>query len=304
MSKFDFVKEFVEQDMQFKDFDEAQLIFFKSQVTNLGIEVGVLDEKEFNEISDELHRIYEEITKKTNNNNNMEDETMNETAAAKEFEEFITEEESKSLREKAKTTFLKAQEKLEDGISFAIENIDTVADEIKGIANMNQQELGEFIKEKGESFINGIIGKVKEYSDRMKKHAVVFPSFSRNAEKADNLIENIKTVLDTEGLSGWGKIKGVVKEVISWLIGLFMKVGAILLKITFVALVGLVKAGAVGLYTAGKIVAITYNDVAKPLYNAGKGGFNKLKEKAKAKKAEKDFVDEFEEVIFEEDTTE
>lgn len=138
MGKFDFVKDFVEQSMKFEDFDDAQLIFFKSQVTNLGIEVGTLDEKRFNEINDELHRIYEEIMKVTNNNNLNEEEiimkTNKVTAAVEEMMEKMAQA-KENIKCKGGETYEEFIDKTDDSLNVmkgALGNTLSVLDDILG----------------------------------------------------------------------------------------------------------------------------------------------------------------------------
>lgn len=46
-SKYEFIKDFVESDMQFEDFDASQLEFLKEQIVELDIHVDIMDERTF-----------------------------------------------------------------------------------------------------------------------------------------------------------------------------------------------------------------------------------------------------------------
>ena len=235
----------------------------------------------------------------TNNNatinNNMEDDTMRNINVA------VTEEEL-TMGEKARAFAEGAKEKLTDGFKFVTENVDVAAEEVKKMANMSDRELEEYLKTNSKSVLDRIVDAVKKYSGKMKDNAEFFPNLKNRADKADNIIELIKEVLDEEELSGWGKFKGIVKELVKWLVRLLLKVGAIVLKIAFTLVVGTVKIGATALVTAGKTLGVVNREVIKPTVKAGKTAWANHK----ARKAEADFEDDFdddfdevEEMLFE-----
>lgn len=320
-SKYEFIKDFVESDMQFEDFDASQLEFLKEQIVELDIHVDIMDERTFYKVKRTLNDVYsktskiveannndkeesEEITMSKsvntnnvtiNNNNNMEDDTMRNINVA------VTEEEL-TMGEKAKAFAEGAKEKLTDGFKFVTENVDVAAEEVKKMANMSDRELEEYLKTNSKSVLDRIVDAVKKYSGKMKDNAESFPNLKNRADKADNIIELIKEVLDEEELSGWGKFKAIVKELVKWLVRLLLKVGAIVLKIAFTLVVGTVKIGATALVTAGRTLGVVNREVIKPTVNAGKTAWANHK----ARKSEADFEDDFdddfdvvEEMLFE-----
>lgn len=311
-TKYAFVKEFVESDMNFEEFNQQQLEFFKSQVKELGIEINEMDEENFYIVKETLTDMYskmqniienkesEEITMSKsvntnnatiNNNNNMEDDTMRNIN-----EEVVVTEEELTMGEKAKAFAEGAKEKLTDGFKFVTENVDVAADEVKKMANMSDRELEEYLKRNSKSVLDRIVNAVRNFADKSREDGKKFSFFSdvanENADKADNIITLIKEVLDEEELSGWGKFKAIVKELVKWLVRLLLKVGAIVLKIAFTLVVGTVKIGATALVTAGRTLGVVNREVIKPTVKAGKTAWANHK----ARKAEADFEDDFDEV--------
>ena len=322
MSNFDFVKDFVENDMQYEDYNTAQLENFRKEVIKSGIDVPeeTINEREFYKIKRTLEDMYlntmsdlediledmeeeEEETMKTNTTNvKQEGDTMNnnEVAATEEM----------TAGEKARQFAENAKEKLTDGFKFVTENIEVAADEVKKMADMKDSELEEYLKKSGKSVLDKIVDAVKKYSGKMKDNADIFPSFKERAEKSDDIIKLIKEVLDEEELNGWGKFKAIVKELIKWLLKLLLKVGAIVLKIAIVVAVGAIKIGATTLVTAGKAIGILNREVVKPAVKEGKKAWanHKINKTARAKaeaikETEEDLEDDFddiEEALFEE----
>lgn len=315
--KYEFIRDFVEGDMQFEDFDESQLEFLKEQVVELDIDVDIMDERTFYDVKRILNDVYsktskivensddeesEEITMSKsvntnnatiNNNNNMEDDTMRNIN-----EEVAVTEEELTMGEKAKAFAESAKEKLTDGFKFVTENVDVAADEVKKMANMSDRELEEYLKNNSKSVLDRIVDAVKKYSGKMKDNAEFFPNLKNRADKADNIIELIKEVLDEEELNGWGKFKVIVKELIKWLLRLLLKVGAIVLKIALTLTVGAIKIGATALVTAGRALGVVNKEIVKPTVKAGKTAWNNHKERKAAKEAE---INELEEELFDDD---
>ncbi len=266
-----------------------------------------------NEMEKDIMRTNTNNTNETiNNNTNMEDGTMkniNEEVAA------TTDEEEVTMGEKAKEFAENAKEKLADGFKFITENVDTAAEEVKKMANMNDNQLEEYLKDNGKDILDKIVKAVKKYSGDLKKimerHPDKTDKFITKINESDNIIELIKEVLDEEELNGWGKFKAIVKELIRWLLRLLLKVGAIVLKIAIVVAVGAIKVGAITLVTAGKAIGILNKEVIKPTVKEGKKAWTNHKinkaarAKAEAVKAvEDDLEDEFddiEEALFEEE---
>lgn len=305
-TKYTFVKEFVESDMNFEEFNQQQLEFFKSQVKELGIEINEMDEENFYIVKETLTDMYskmqniienkesEEITmSKTNTNNNA---TVNNTNNEEMIDmknvndEVAVTVEEVTMGEKAKALIEGVKGKIEDGLKFAVENVDVAADEVKKMANMNDKELEEHLKTNGKAVLDKIVNAVKGFANKSREDGKKFSFFSdvanENADKADNIVELIKEVLDEDGLNGWGKFKAIVKELIKWLLRLLLKVGAIVLKIALTLTVGAIKIGATALVTAGKAIGVVNKEVIKPTVKAGKTAWNNHKERKAAKEAE------------------
>lgn len=305
-TKYTFIKEFVESDMNFEEFNQQQLEFFKSQVKELGIEINEMDEENFYIVKETLTDMYskmqniienkesEEITmSKTNTNNNATVNNTNneEMIDMRNVNEEVAATVEVTMGEKAKAFAEGAKEKLSDGFKFVTENVDVAADEVKKMANMKDNELEKYLKENGKSILDKIVNAVKKYSGKMKDNADIFPSFKERADKADNIIELIKEVLDEEELNGWGKFKAIVKELIKWLLRLLLKVGAIVLKIALTLTVGAIKIGATALVTAGKALGVVNKEVVKPTIKAGKTAWNNHKERKATKEAETNTIE-------------
>lgn len=226
---------------------------------------------------------------KTNTNNNATVNNNNEGVVdMKNVNEEVAATVEVTMGEKAKAFAEGAKDKLADGFKFVTENVDVAADEVKKMANMSDKDLEKYLKENGKSILDKIINAVKEFANNSKENERKFPGFGfkQDADKADNIIELIKAVLDEEELSGWGKFKAIVKELVKWLLRLLLKVGAIVLKIAFTLVVGAVKIGATTLVTAGKALGVVNKEVVKPTVNASKTAWNNHKERKAAKEAE------------------
>jgi sugar-specific transcriptional regulator TrmB len=222
-------------------------------------------------------------------------------------EEVVITEEELTMGKKAKAFAEGAKEKLTDGFKFVIENVDVAADEVKKMANMSDRELEEYLKRNSKSVLDRIVNAVRNYADKLRKEGEELPYFKsaldKYADKADNIIELIKDVLDEKELNGWGKFKEIVKELIRWLVRLLLKVGAIVLKLAFTIAVGTIKVGAIAIVTTGKALGVLNKEVIKPSVKAGKKAWNTHKvnkaarDKVKAEKIlEEELEDEFDDI--------
>lgn len=232
--------------------------------------------------------------------NNMNERFNNETAATAE---------EVTMGQKAKEFAEASKEKLAKGFEFVTENVDVAANEVKKMANMNDSQLEEYLKDNGKDILDKIVDAVKKYSSDLKKvmerHPDKASHFTDKINESENVVELIKAVLDEEELSGWGKFKAIVKELVRWLLRLLLKVGAIVLKIAFTIVVGAIKIGATTLVTAGKVVNVVNKDVIQPSVKVGKKAWDSHKAYRDAKKAEKEaeaeFINDFRDEIFEDD---
>lgn len=310
-TKYTFVKEFVESDMNFEEFNQQQLEFFKSQVKELGIEINEMDEENFYIVKEMLNDMYskmqniienkesEEIdmskSAKTNNNATVNNNNEGVIDMKNVNNEVTVTVEEVTMGEKAKALAEGVKGKVEEGLKFAVENVDVAANEVKKMANMNDKELEEHLKTNGKAVLDKIVNAVKGFANKSREDGKKFSFFSdvanENADKADNIVELIKEVLDEDGLNGWGKFKAIVKELIKWLLRLLLKVGAIVLKIALTITVGVIKIGATGLVTAGKAIGIVNKEVVKPTIKAGKTAWNNHKERKAAKEAEANTIE-------------
>lgn len=246
----------------------------------------------------------ETINNETVNNVNVEEETMSETIN----NETAATAEEVTMGQKAKEFAETAKDKLAEGFKFATGNIDSVADEVKKMANMNDVQLEKHLTEKGKEILDKIVKGIKSFANKSKEDGKKFPFFAdvanENAAKADNIVELIKATLDEEELSGWGKFKAIVKELVKWLLRLLLKVGAIVLKLALTVAVGTIKIGATAIVTTGKVIGVLNKEVVKPTVKAGKNAWathkaNKVeKAKATVKEAEEEEFEEVREALF------
>lgn len=309
-TKYAFVKEFVESDMDFKEYNQQQLEFFENQVKELGIEIDEMDEESFYIVKEILNDMYskmqniienkesEEIdmSKSTKTNNNVTVNNNNEGVIDMKNvnnEVAVTVEEV-TMGEKAKAFAEGAKDKLADGFKFVTENVDVAADEVKKMANMSDKQLEEHLKTNGKAILDKIVDAVKGFANTSRENERRFSGFGfkQDADKADSIIELIKAVLDEEELSGWGKFKAIVKELVKWLLRLLLKVGAIVLKIALTLVVGAIKIGATTLVTAGRAIGVVNKEVVKPTVKAGKTVWNNHKERKATKEAEMNNIEE------------
>lgn len=259
---------------------------FEANVSPVDMVDTPLGETEFNHIRDfVISKINDAIedANETIINDSMEDEDMKENTTNTN----ATINEEVTMGEKAKAFAEASKEKLANGFKAIVENVDVAADEVKKMADMNSNQLEDYLKENGKSIFDKIIGAVKNYSDDLKAKSDMFPALGKASKKYDNIINLIKDVLDEKELSGWGKFKAIVKELINWLVRLFFKVGAIVLKLAFTVVVGAIKIGAIALVTAGKVVNVANKEIVKPGVKAGKKAWAKHKENVETRKAEK-----------------
>jgi hypothetical protein len=247
------------------------------------------------------------MAKKINNTNvTINNTTIKEEKTMKNINEevaaTIETDEEMTAGEKARAFAEASKERLVNGFKFVTETVgeaaDIITEESKKMANMSDEELSEYLKVNGKEILDNVMKAVRNYADKSRKQGEEFPFFKsdldENADKADNIIELIKDVLDEKELNGWGKFKEIVKELIRWLVRLLLKVGAIVLKLAFTIAVGTIKVGAIAIVTTGKVLGVLNKEVIKPSVKAGKKAWNthKVNKAARDKvKAEKELAD-------------
>lgn len=263
---------------------------FEANVSPVDMVDTPLGETEFNHIRDFVISKINSVIEYANEtiiNDSMEDEDMKENTTNTN----ATINEEVTMGEKAKAFAEASKEKLANGFKFVVENVDVAAGEVKKMADMNSNQLEDYLKNNGKDILDKIIDAVKGFANKSREDGNKFSFFgdvaNKNAEKADGIVELIKAVLDEEELSGWGKFKAIVKELLLWILRLFLKVGAIVLKLAFTVVVGAIKIGAIALVTAGKVVNVANKEIVKPGVKAGKKAWAKHKENVETRKAEK-----------------
>ena len=251
-------------------------------------------------------------TNETNNQTTVEDETMNNKTTGTVNNETVNNTiesmedttmnntntngtvnaEEVTMADKAKAFAEASKEKLAGGFKFVVENIDVAADEVTKMSNMNSEELEEYLKDNSESIFSKIMGSVKDFRDRMKSKSGSFPSFAKHAETSDNIIKLVKEVLDDEEINGWGKFKEIVKALIKWVVRLFIKVGAIVLKVALVIVVGGVKIACTIIATTIRAASVLNKEVVKPTVKVAKKEWADHKVRKAAKEAAMNNIEE------------
>ena len=319
-TKYAFVKEFVESDMDFKEYNQQQLEFFENQVKELGIEIDEMDEESFYIVKEILNDMYskmqniienkesEEITMsksvKTNNataNNNTNNEEMidmknvNKEVAATVEEITIG---AKAFAEGAKDKVVDATKKVASTLSC-------IEEEAVKISSMNNAKAEAYIAENAvevlEKFKNGATKLLNNIGIIIEEDPELEGSLRKKAKSLSEFIEVIQDTLDEEGVNGWGKFKAIMKEVAKFVLGLILKAAAVVLKIAFTLVVGAIKIGATTLVTAGKVVGVVNNEVVKPTTKDIKTTWANRKKKAEAEddaEVTDDDFDEIEEELF------
>lgn len=233
----------------------------------------------------------------------MEDEEMIDTTAATREEVEVT------LGDKAREFAEASKEKLENGFKFVVENIGEAKEIVEDMADMSSEELEDYLKDNAKGIFDKLMEKIKSYRNDMKEGEELFPNLKTRYMKCDNIIDTIREVLDDDTKKGWGKFKEIVKSLIVWIVKLFVKVAAIVLKLAFTVIVGAIKIGCTTVTTAVKVAKVANAEIIKPAVKTGKGMWNVYKERRDEKKArmeaareelwEDDFDDFEEEVIIE-----
>lgn len=225
------------------------------------------------------------------------DNALEEMAASKEI----------AFGEKARKFAEASKEKLEKGFEFAVENIDTVKEEVTSMANMPPELLENYLKGKAKKGVKKIADSLKGFASKERENAKKNPAFAEesieNAEKAESLLVLIKQIMDDENKSGWGKFVSIITELAKWILNVLLKVGAVILKIGCTVVVGAIKIGAATLVSAGAVASAAYKYAFKPVFKGGKKVVKKVKDKAANIKAamEEDDFDDFEDDFFDDE---
>lgn len=317
-TKYAFVKEFVESDMDFKEYNQQQLEFFENQVKELGIEIDEMDEESFYIVKEILNDMYskmqsiienkesEEITmSKTNTNNNATVNNTNneEMIDMKNVNEEMAATEEKTIGAKAKAFAEGAKDKVVDATKKVASTLSCIEEEVVKINGMNNATAEVYITENAVKILN----KFKEDAVKLLNNIGIIieenpeleGSLRKKEKTLSEFVKVVKDTLDEEKLNGWGKFKAIVKEVAKFVLGLILKAAAVVLKIAFTLVVGAIKIGATTLVTAGKVVGVVNSEVVKPSVKAGKTAWANYKEKKAIKDDFDGDFDEIEEELFE-----
>lgn len=226
-----------------------------------------------------------------NTTESMEDTTMNNTNTTGAVNE-----EEVTMGQKAAAFAEGSKEKLAKGFKFIVENVDSAASEVAKLSNMKSDELEDYLKVNSKSIFDKIVTSVKKFRDERLSQAGDFPffkaQFDDSIDKSTNIIELIKEVIDEDELNGWGKFKEIVKALIKWVVRLFIKVGAIVLKLAVVIVVGGVKVACTVITTAIKVAGVLNKEVVKPSIKVAKKEWANHKERKAAKEATMNDIEE------------
>lgn len=231
-----------------------------------------------------VQMVNNESNKETKIEEREEEDTMKETITNNINEEAV----------KA-TKFVEAsQKKVETAAEYTINAVTSVREVIKEVASMNSKDLEVYLKDNADTLWETIKAKVTESRDKLDDASKDFPELKERANKLNNILETFSEILDEDELSGWGKFKEIVKELVKWIVRIFLKVGQILLKIAVTVVVGAVKIAAVTIDTTFGVAGVLHKEVVKPTVKSAKSVYANHKERKAEKEAE---FDEFDEMV-------
>lgn len=223
----------------------------------------------------------------------MEDDTM------KNVNEEMAVTEEMTIGEKAKAFAEGAKDKVVDATKKVASTLSCIEEEAVKISSMNNTKAEAYIAENAvevlEKFKNGATKLLNNIGIIIEENPELEGSLKKKAKSLSEFIEVIQDTLDEKEVNGWSKFKTIMKEVAKFVLGLILKAAAVVLKIAFTLVVGVIKIGATGLVTAGKVVGVVNREVVKPTTKDIKTTWANRKKKAKV--TEDDF-DEIEEELF------
>lgn len=200
----------------------------------------------------------------------------------------------KEVTENAKEFAEAAQVKVEEAAKYTINAISSVKTIIKDVASMKTDELEVYLKDNAQSLWEKIKVQIEERRNDLNESKVFFPELDKKSKKFDNILNTFSEILDEDELNGWGKFKEIVKELIKWIVRIFLKIGQILLKIAVTVVIGAVKIAAVTIDTTFGVAGILHKEVVKPTVKSAKSAYANHKERKAEKDAE---FDEFDEMV-------
>lgn len=280
----EFIFTFVESDLQFEDFDSAQLGVLETQVTELGIELeSEIDEPTFYRIKRILNDMYDAYLEDTTNqetiNENEEEiKNMNGKNVNKTIE--------KAAAEKARSIVGASKDFLTSAYEALLGLCDDAAKEARKIAAMSQQQAEDYLKRKfaynADKFIDWSLDHL---NIEVERRTITDSWFAPVGETVDSeetsrlkkAIAEFKAVKADGELKGWKKAKEILKAVFGILFATFVEVAKIVLKLVFTLAVGTVKVGACVLVTLLNCFGIVKDDVVKPTYTSVKKSYKEYK---------------------------
>lgn len=231
-------------------------------------------------------------TETTNNNNFVATEV-----AEGEDNMKTTTTNSNKVSENAKAFAEAAQEKVESAAKYAINTVSSVKDVVKDVASMKTDDLEDYLKDNAQSLWETIKEKISTHRDKLNRMKDIIPEAEEEARRFDNILNTFSEILDDEELNGWGKFKEIVKALVKWIVRIFLKVGAILLKIAVTIVVGTVKIGAVAIDTTFGVVGIVGRDIVKPTFDSAKTAYDNHKVRKAEKKAMEEDFDDYDDMV-------
>ena len=237
--------------------------------------------------------------------NNITNETVNNTTKGGIDMGKVNEEVAATVEvtidEKAKAFAEGAKDKVVDVTKKVASTLSCIEEEAVKISSMNNATAETYIAENAtevlEKFKNGATKLLNNIGIIIEENPELEESLRKKAKSLSEFIEVIRDTLDEEGVNGWSKFKTIMKEVAKFVLGLILKAAAVVLKIAFTLVVGVIKIGATGLVTAGKVLGTLNREVVKPTTKDIKTTWANRKKKAEV--TEDDF-DEIEEELFQE----
>ena len=115
--------------------------------------------------------------------------------------------------------------KVEEAAKYTINAISSVKTIVKDVASMKTDELEVYLKDNAQSLWEKIKVQIEERRNDLNESKVFFPELDKKSKKFDNILNTFSEILDEDELNGWGKFKEIVKELIKWIVRIFLKIG-------------------------------------------------------------------------------
>lgn len=123
---------------------------------------------------------------------------------------------------KARTFAESSKESLIKGFKFALEDIENVRKEAVSMSKMSESELDMYLETHGENLLENIIEEIEDFAFNKREEAKEFPFFADavnvSADKADEVVELIKTIFDEDESLGWGKYMEIHSTLQLWIL--------------------------------------------------------------------------------------